>query len=512
MADLAARFFALFAALDRVHGTYEIPVGKTVQPGQKLEGRAQTIHAPVTLNEWREHLKGGLGLGLVPIRDNGTIRFGAIDVDDYTVDLKKLAKLVASLNLPLIPCRSKSGGCQLYLFGAEDLPATLVRGKLMEWAVAIGHSGVEIFPKQTKLAGPNDHGSWINVPYQAWETGRSLRYALDSKGEAIDAEGFLSLAQQIALTEADLVAFKLPSASVNDELLEDSPPCLQTLAIKGFPQGSRNNGLFNVAVYVKKRWPDDWEHRLDAYNQKFMDPPLTSQEVGAIIKGARKKDYAYRCSDHPISSVCNRTICLTRKYGVGGFSDDPGVTFGQLVKLTTEPETYLWDVNGLRLELSAEELMNQVACRLAVMRKLNVITSLVRAPAWTKILRERMERLEIIEVPKDVTPTGQLVTHLEDFCGSKSKAQSLDELLLKRPYENGETVAFRAKDFLAYLGDRRISGVKEREIFMLLRELEGVADFQVLKGKGVNFWRVRLEKLNRQREGFDAPRVNGGGF
>lgn len=507
---LAERFHALFAALDRFHGTYEVSA-RPVKPGEKVEGRAITVRGPVTVAEWERHLAGAVGLGLVPVTDDATCRFGAIDVDDYSVDLKRLARHAADLKLPLVPCRTKSGGCHLYLFLAEDASADLVRGKLMEWAVALGYSGVEIFPKQTKLAGPEDRGSWLNAPYQSGA--RTLRYALDKNGRALSPEEFLDAAESSRVTEAWLKEFKLPHLGVVDELLADGPPCLQTLAVKGFPNGTRNNGLFSIAVYLRKRFPDEWEAKLDVYNQKLMDPPLSSPEVSAIVKSAKKKDYSYRCNDQPIVSVCNRQICLSRTFGIGGGSDDPGVELGQLVKIETDPPTWLWDVNGARLTLETDHLLNQAFFRKAVFEQLTILTNVVKPGAWSRILNERLKRIEIQAVPKDVTPEGEWKKYLEDFISQKAQAQTLDEMLLKKPYRTEAHVCFRSGDFKEWLENHRVAGVTGKKIFKLLRELEAEHQFERLKGKGTAYWKVPTIKLERQTESFDKPKtVNGGGF
>lgn len=509
-ATLAERFLDRFAALDRFHGTYEVSA-RPVKPGEKVEGRAVTVRGAVTVGDWQRHLAGEIGLGFVPVTDAGTCRFGAIDVDDYSVDLKRLARHAADLKLPLVPCRSKSGGCQLYLFLAEPVEASLVRTKLMEWAVALGYSGVEIFPKQTKLAGPEDRGSWINAPYQGGE--RTLRYAMDRDGRALLPGEFLDLADSCALDAATLAAFKLPHLGLADDLLADGPPCLQTLAVKGFPSGTRNNGLFNVAVYLRKRFPDDWESKLDVYNTKLMDPPLSTAEVTAIVKSAKKKEYGYRCSDMPIVNVCNRQICLTRSFGIGGGSDDPGVELGQLVKIETDPPTWMWDVNGARLQLESDHLLNQVLFRKLVLDRLTIMTNLIRQGAWTKMVSDRLARVEIVEVPKDVTPDGQWERQFEDFVNQRSVAQTPEEMLMKKPYRNETEVWVRSGDFIDWLEQRRFAGVTEKKVYALLRRLGAKHDFQRLKGKGTAFWRIDLAKIERQTEAFDLPKtINGGGF
>ena len=126
--SLAEDFFELFQGLKRAHGRFEI---SKIQNKQKIEGSVSLIRSPTTVNHWDSHLNGEYGLGIVPIRDDGTVRFGCIDVDDYNVDHQHLENEILHLKLPLIVCRSKSGGAHLYLFLSEDIDAEVVRGQLM---------------------------------------------------------------------------------------------------------------------------------------------------------------------------------------------------------------------------------------------------------------------------------------------------------------------------------------------------------------------------------------------
>ena len=143
------RFSSLFAGLERAHGTYEI---KDSRADGKLTGKAITVRENVTLQHWKDHLAGVKGLGIIPINDNSKVKFGAIDVDEYAeLDLKELSKKLEDLKLPLIPCRSKSGGVHLYLFCKEWVSAQLVKTKLEELSAALGFGGCEVFPKQIQI-------------------------------------------------------------------------------------------------------------------------------------------------------------------------------------------------------------------------------------------------------------------------------------------------------------------------------------------------------------------------
>ena len=503
VASLAERFFKLFAGLARCHGSYV--VGNVVSVKGKRAGQALNVKTPPTAELWAQHLAGEYGLGIVPIRDDGTCRWGAIDVDVYAgLEHARLDAECRALGLPLIVCRTKSGGAHLYLFLVEDTPAELVRGKLMEWAVALGYPGVEVFPKQTRLAGPEDFGNWLNMPYQAGE--RSLRVAI-SDGKPLSMEGFLELAATRAVTELELRAVELPTLP-SDELLEGSPPCLQHLARAGIPEGSRNNALFNLGVYARQRYGEDWRPHLDELNQAFLVPPLGSREVAAIAKSLSRKAYFYKCKEHPISACCNRQICLTREYGVGG-SDDPGVVFGELIKIETDPPTWIWDVDGARLTLQTPELMDQRSFRLHCINKLNKVPDPVKPATWVRIVKEKLATVRVEQVPVDATPRGQLWEHLQAFCTARTRARERDEIALGKPWADPETgiTWFKAQDFVAYLKQRR-EVMKLSDLYVWLRE-RGIEKHPAggfnIKGKFHNVWGVK--SFTEQTEPFDVPRT-----
>ena len=55
MEELSEKFMEIFSGLERAHGTYEITGTKNTSKGVKKEGRAKTLHEPVTLDLWKKH-------------------------------------------------------------------------------------------------------------------------------------------------------------------------------------------------------------------------------------------------------------------------------------------------------------------------------------------------------------------------------------------------------------------------------------------------------------------------
>ena len=133
------------------------------------------------------------------------------------------------------------------------------------------------------------------------------------------------------------------------DLLQDGPPCLQILCKSKISEGGRNNGLFNIGVYLRKAYPDSWESEILQYNMEYLSPPLLLPEVNVVAKQVARKDYAFKCSDAPINAHCNKDLCRimqTRHRAAAS-----GATIANLRKYNSVPPVWFMDVNGEPLEL-----------------------------------------------------------------------------------------------------------------------------------------------------------------
>jgi len=506
---LAQAFYALFAGLTRSHGTYA--VGDKLAPDAKgkLIGPRRTVHEPYTPELWDRHLAGTYAIGVVPIREDNTVRFGAIDIDDYSIDLKALNQKIQEYGLPLLLCRTKSGGAHLYMFTKVPVSALLARTKLMEWAAALGHAGVEVFPKQVQLAGPNDPvedstGNWINMPYA--QEAKTLRYGFHPEtDEAMSPEEFCQVAAVMSVPDAaTLEAIDPPEI---DELFSDGPPCLQKLAKIGFGDW-QNNGMFNVGVYLKLKHGEGWGQIAGIMNEKLMDPPVSRKELSDTIRSVQRKTYSYMCKEEPICDHCDRKLCLTRTYGVGAVNtNDSELNFGEMIKLETDPPVWIWTINDARIELTAEQLKNQNEFSTAVMNKLNLWPHPMKPMLWRNMINEKMKSAQVVQVPEDATKKGQLLVQLERFCTSRVQAKERDELLLQRPFTDPKDnrTYFAAADFLQFLHRHKFSGITEKEVWKWLRDRDGKSHSFTLKGKKVAAWSIPA--FTSQTQDHSVPRT-----
>ena len=287
------KFKNIFEGLKIAYGQYQ--KGDRAANGNKQGGKAFIVRKNVSDDLWEKHLQGeGPALGIIPITEDNTCRWGCIDIDEYNFDHSKLIQSIRNFNLPLIVCRSKSGGAHVFLFTKENIPASLMQSKLKQMSKVLGYEGCEIFPKQTEiLVERGDTGNFLNLPY--FNGTKGLRYAFNDNGSASTLEEFYKLYDLLACRMEEVEKIEIEEKKI-EEAFSGGPPCLNKLASIGFGEGSRNNALFNIAVYYKQSKPDSWEDEIVKANMKYMEPPLSNNEVQQLIKSVSRKGYdKYRC-------------------------------------------------------------------------------------------------------------------------------------------------------------------------------------------------------------------------
>jgi len=218
------RFVERFSGLNRAYGTTSV-VGLREDGKKKVDSFVQ--HGEPTVDLWQKHLTGEEpSLGIIPITDDNTCRWGCIDIDDFTINLRAVNSKIQEREFPLILCRSKSGGAHLFLFTADYVLASLMRIKLAEMSASLGYASHEIFPKQTEiLTERGDTGNFLNLPYFGGDN--TTRYSLDEKGETNTLEQFLDHVDSKQVSPEELEKFKV--ITKEDKGLKGGPPCLQYL-------------------------------------------------------------------------------------------------------------------------------------------------------------------------------------------------------------------------------------------------------------------------------------------
>ena len=423
------KFKEIFKGLERAHGCTKIS-GPT-ENGVKLKGQSFVVRQPVTDDLWRMHLQGTQSLGIIPINEDNQCVWGCVDIDSYAgFDHKKLINKIKNYNLPLVVCRSKSGGAHVFLFTTESVSAERMRDKLTEIKTLLGYGGSEVFPKQIQLKSQDDTGNFLNLPY--FNGDDTTRYAFKDDGTAANLEEFYGIYNNKKQLHVGSIKVQRPQSEFSD-----GPPCIELMAINKIPEnGGRNNAMFHFGVYAKKKWPAEWKTKLTMFNADATTVPLTENELDIVKRQHEKKDWGYKCNDVPMCNLCDKKLCRSRKYGIGEEIVFPSLTDLQKIKL--EKPYYYLNVDGERLHLENVKFLKQQSLfQEACMEQLDFKPPTVKPKDWDMIINPLMKNHEPVEAPEGVTTADQLTNHLEEFCLNRHIGSDVTDLKKGGVWTNG---------------------------------------------------------------------------
>lgn len=476
----AEAFAALFPAYSRAHGVFRV-LG--LDERGKVKGRATTVAGPVV---HADHLEGRESQGGIPLLDDDTLLWAAIDVDKYSLRIEDVAEKVAARRLPLLCCASKSGGIHLYLFLRERTPADPVRAYLADVAAQLGVGGSEVFPKQSQRADARDIGNWINLPYfngverRCWHRG-----------------AWLTLDEFIAAAEAARTEIVAPAdpESLPAEL-RGAPPCLAHHALNGgVPEGHRHEHLYTLVVYCRKRWPDDWKDRVHALQKLLFRPALSYDDVDKHVKSVGKKDYDYECK----GPWCNGSACKRAQYGSGGTAGR-SCDLGSITKLVGDPTLWAIELEGRRVLVTSEQLQSQTKFNKVCMDTISRCPAQVQTNRWLAYIDGKIRDADVIESPREASPQGIFLELLEHYLlTSNRRALEIDEILVGKPYLDAErsTYVFRGPSLFEFLDERRFRYTSQHQIWAWLRDLGARSVSIRVRDRILSAWEVDDAKLKR---------------
>ena len=401
----------------RAHG--KTFVDKKGADGQKIKGKSFVVREIVTDNLWLSHLNGlEPSLGIIPINDDNKCKWGCIDIDSYAgFDHKKLINKIKELDLPLLVFRSKSGGAHVFLFTTVFVEAKLMRDKLLSISAVLGYGGSEVFPKQVELKSKDDTGNFLNLPY--FNGDNTTRYCFNQDAEAVSLDDFYLLYDTKKTTPEQIEQLKIkrPESEFND-----GPPCLETITQTEIKDG-RDRIIYQYIQYAKRKWPESWQGKINAFNYKYFashpEGPLDDKIVQGKIKFNDGKELGFKCNEDPMCNHCDKNLCRTRKFGIGGESVFPILSDLQKVLLD---EPYYWvNVDGERVKLDTiDYLMEQRLFRRTVTKQLNKKPKRVTTKEFETYVDMLLQHVEKVDAPEGSSKIDQLNNHLEDYCIQRS--------------------------------------------------------------------------------------------
>lgn len=380
----------------------------------RRNGNMSTESEPVQPSDFERHLSGVQGLGLVPIMENSTAKWGAIDLDAHEdgreIDLVALEAEVRKLDLPLMVCRSKSGGAHLYVFLTASIPAKELRSILRGWLVQLGlPASTEIFPKQDSLQ-PGQKGNWINLCYFDGDEG--VRYCVEA-GSRVKLAYFVELAESRRVDARTLTSKSLGRHS-------EAPPCICKMLADGVEQGSRNDCLFHFAVYARQAFPSTWEEEVDEFNRNVFPKSLRRAEVLKVKNSASGTGYKYKCNNEYIKTLCDSGVCVKRDFGIpkselDGLERYEMPDYGPLHRYDSDPIQWKLFIGDRAVTVSSSELRRHGAVCDAALNQLGLPVPPMKDIKWFRIWSELAENAKVIESSPEMRESDSLLQHVRDF-------------------------------------------------------------------------------------------------
>jgi hypothetical protein len=180
---------------------------------------------------------------------------------------------------------------------------------------------------------------------------------------------------------------------------------------------------------------------------------------------------------------CDKLLCKTRKFGIGGEAVFPILSDLQKVELD---EPYYWvNVDGERVKLeNIDHLLEQRLFRRTVTRQMNRKPPRISVKEFEKYTDMLLAGVEIIKAPKGSSLIDQLKDHLEEYCTNRTAANTTKEDIMRGNVytANGKHHFIFTKFFHGYL-QRKKWPEKSQETQQMLKEHCKCDDDRIFIGK-----------------------------
>lgn len=436
---------------------------------------------PATTKHWERHLLGIESLGLVPINDHQEVKFMAIDVDldimeELKVTLASLAAQIEAAKLPFIVCRSKSGAAHLYVFFKDNIKVAKPRQALQSMAAFLGllagNRPIEYFPHTSNL-NPDSNGKYINLPYFNSDDGE--RFALDSEGNRLSLDDFITLAEGKLITSSDFCKWQAPKSE--DEFLRDvisnGPPCLQTIYDQGIEDGTKNDILLQFGILFKKYSEETYVDNVELINRTRCDTPHDFRDLQRTLKGLKNKDYHYNCAHPCMAPICAKSLCMGRKYGIKAKINFPIIK--EVVQWGADDEYFeLHLEDGRKLRILAAELLDFNAVQAEVVRSLHIVLPIPKPMDWREFCFGLMGKVKRVEINKEFSVEHSIRGLIVAYATSRTIGTKLEDLLVRKPVKDGSNILIRHKDLQEEIARRRFPGyIEGLEYSVVINDLKG---------------------------------------
>lgn len=175
MNDAIETFMDLFQGRTDAYGSWE----------------GSSVKKPVSYDNFARHLYGEELIGIYPLLDNSTVRWGCSDIDIDDIDsARNLQMALHTKSIPSFVERTVKG-FHVWVFGSEWIPAPIMRRAFLSAHEAIGLPPKEVNPKQEEAVGL---GNYVRLPYpNGMNSEPDVRYILTHDDSPMKFDSFLKI-------------------------------------------------------------------------------------------------------------------------------------------------------------------------------------------------------------------------------------------------------------------------------------------------------------------------------
>jgi hypothetical protein len=184
-------------------------------------------------------------------------------------------------------------------------------------------------------------------------------------------------------------------------------------------------------------------------------------------------------------------------YGVGESDsvEARGFAIGALTRYEAsngDEPLFAMEVAGKRVLVTTAQLYSRDEFNRACISQANVIPVHMTPVRWLKFLNDLLPTADIVPLPEDASPLGQLWEHIVMFLTQTVTAIELAKITMGIPYRDAKDnmIYFRSMDMFSYLTARRIPYKSPQQVWEVLRKHGGDKKFINLGGRGANVWFV----------------------
>lgn len=440
----------------------------------KREAKYRAVRQAPTDAVLLGHFAGKEAVSMLPLLEmpnlsGETCQWGAIDVDAYGQPdaAKSIANTLRSWGFRCYAEASKSGGAHIYIILNQPVMAGAFRKylrTLTHW-LGLDSRTTELRPAQN------------SVDLSAGDLGHMM--VLPGFGRPIE--------EVVPALEAAVMSYDEFDRLMDEGELVDGPPCLfpQVLAGRGGNWTNRNKFTYQLAIFMKNKYPADFQDKVREFLDKEMaNDPLPAEEIANVLAGVEKNaKFKYMCKGDPFEGVCNKALCQTRKFGIAMRDGVSSVMSSEgITQLETDPPTWFMTMNApdggtKRIKLTTQQLYRVGEFKKRCLEELRYIPTLPKQEDWESYLSVLLKKAHVIPVPFEMTESARMLDAIYRFVLSSPKTTEIENLLRGRifaqPWQGGITAMFRTVDLANYLERRKVRGINSADLYTVLSELQG---------------------------------------